>query len=158
MLIRQNPVRPTDFNSETAHLCAQLSRKVVRAHDRFISQFPEARATGYFTTCSIVECIYHLAPMMHYSEDDNEQQACVSAFDQAHSILVRLSAYNNVAKRALKALNGVVQKWSRGNTSSNSGGIFHGIRHAEGIDFNVRHPCFTLCSVTPCLASIGDNS
>lgn len=133
MLIRQNPVRQAEFNPETAHLCARLSREIIRAHDLYISRYPEARAIGYFTTSSTVECIYHLAPVMHYSKDDDEHTACVSAFNQAHGILVRLSAYNNVAKRALKALNGVVKKWGSGNTTGNSGA-----RQSEVGDYSVR--------------------
>jgi len=81
---------------------------------------------------------------MHHSEDDNEHAACVSAFNQAHSILIRLSAYNNVAKRALKALNGVIKKWGNGNITGNRGGIYASARHSEVRDRNVRYP-------SPCL-------
>ena len=76
---------------------------------------------------------------MHYSRYENEQTACVSAFNQAHEILVRLSAYKSVAKRALKALNGVVKKWGRGNTTGNSGGANAGVRQSEVGDCNVRN-------------------
>lgn len=117
MLIRQNPVRRVDFDPETAHPCARLSREIIKSHDLFISRFPEFHATGYFTTCSIVECIYHLAPVMRYSRDHNEHSAGIAAFDQAHGILVKVSIYNNVAKKALKALNGLVRKWGSANTT-----------------------------------------
>ena len=80
---------------------------------------------------------------MRYSKDHNEHTACVAAFNQAHSILVRLSAYNNVAKKALKALNGVAQKWGSGNTAGKSGG-YAGARQGEVGDCNVRCP-------SPCL-------
>lgn len=121
MLIRQNPVRQAAFNPDTSHVCSRLSREVINAHDLFITRFPGARATGYFTTSSVVECIYHLAPVMHHSKDDTEHAACLDAFNQAHGILVRLSSYNNVAKNALKALNGVVRKWGSGFVVENGG-------------------------------------
>ncbi|SCV27517.1 uncharacterized protein FFB14_01590 [Fusarium fujikuroi] len=122
MLIKQNPVRQSAFNPETAHFCARLSREIIRSHHVYLSQYPEARASGYFTTSSIVECIYHLAPVIHCSVDSNEHSACVSAFNQARGILVKLSAYNNVAKKALKALNGVIKKWGTGDIKGSSGG------------------------------------
>ncbi|SCO35176.1 uncharacterized protein FFMR_03786 [Fusarium fujikuroi] len=122
MLIKQNPVRQSAFNPETAHFCARLSREIIRSHHVYLSQYPEARASGYFTTSSIVECIYHLAPVIHCSVDSNERSACVSAFNQARGILVKLSAYNNVAKKALKALNGVIKKWGTGDIKGSSGG------------------------------------
>lgn len=137
MLIRQNPVRRAEFNPETAHLCARLSRGIIRAHDLYISRYPEARSIGYIATSSTVECIYHLAPVMHYSKDDNEHSACVSAFHQAHGILVKLSAYNNVAKRALKALNGVVKKWGSGNTTGNTGSLHPVVRQSEVGDCSI---------------------
>lgn len=137
MLIRQNPVRQVEFNPETAHLCALLSREIIRAHDLYISRYPEARAIGYFTTSTTVECVYHLALVMHHSKDHSEHTACLAAFNQAHSILVRLSAYNNVAKRALKALNGVAKKWGSGNITEKNGG-HAGMRQGEARHSNVR--------------------
>lgn len=110
------------FAPETAHLCSRLSREIIRAHEVFISQHPSARAAGYFATSSIVECIYHLAPVLQYSQDSQEHAACVSAFHQAHSILVRLSPYNSVADKALKALNGLIKKWSKASTSTGDRG------------------------------------
>lgn len=156
MLIRQNPVRQTEFNPENAHLCARLSREVIRAHNLYILKYPGARAIGYISTSSIVECIYHLALVMHYSKDANERIVCVSAFNHAHGILLRLSAYNNVAKRALKALNGVVRKWGSSSTTGDSGSIRAGTRQSELGESNVRRTtacpetriaCFTYANV-----------
>ncbi|KAF5710205.1 hypothetical protein FMUND_9627 [Fusarium mundagurra] len=121
MLIKQNPVRQSAFNPETAHFCARLSREVIRSHHVYFSQYPEPRASAYFATSSIVECIYHLAPVIHRSIDTNERSACVSAFNQAHGILVILSVYSNVAKKALRALNGVIKKWGSGDVIGISG-------------------------------------
>ncbi|EWY79377.1 hypothetical protein FOYG_17455 [Fusarium oxysporum NRRL 32931] len=118
MLIKQNPIRQSAFNPETAHFCARLSREIIRSHHLYFLQYPEVRASGYFATSSIVECIYHLAPVIHRSIDSNEHSACVSAFNQAHGILVKLSVYTNVAKKALRALNGVIKKWGSGDSIS----------------------------------------
>lgn len=116
-------------------MCSRLSREVINAHHQFISRYSGARAIGYFTTSSIVECIYHLAPVMHHSKDNEEQAASVAAFKQAHGILVRISAYNNVAKKALKALNGYVEKWgSHQDARSNGDGRPNGVT-----DNDVRH-------------------
>jgi hypothetical protein len=122
MLIRQNPVRQAAFSPETAHLCSRLARQIIEAHGLFISRYPSARATGYFTTSSIVECIYHLALVLHHSKDEEEHAACASAFRLAHDILVKISSYNNVASRALKALTGVVNKWCSSGNESRVGG------------------------------------
>ncbi|EWG44876.1 hypothetical protein FVEG_05844 [Fusarium verticillioides 7600] len=115
MLIKQNPIHQSAFNPETAHFCARLSREIIRSHHLYFLQYP-ARASGYFATSSIVECIYHLAPVIHRSTDSHEHSACVSAFNQAHGILINLSVYTNVAKKALRALNGVIKKWGGGDT------------------------------------------
>lgn len=77
---------------------------------------------------------------MHHSKDDKEHAACVSAFNQAHGILVRLSAYNDVAKRALKALNGVIKKWGNGNSTDDSSVLHDGAPQSEEGNGNVRHP------------------
>lgn len=143
MLIRQNPVRHAAFEPETAHFCARLAREIIRSHDLYILRYPEARAMGYFATTSLVECIYHLALVMRYSkEDDTEHNACVAAFDQAHGILVRLSVYNNVAKRALEALNGVIRKWGSRNAPSSSNAGLGGVDALQSQigDGNVRRP------------------
>jgi len=123
MLIRQNPVRQAAFSPETAHLCSRLARQIIEAHGLFISRYPSARATGYFTTSSIVECIYHLALVLHHSKDEEEHAACASAFRLAHDILVKISSYNNVASRALKALTGVVNKWCSSGSESRANGV-----------------------------------
>ena len=134
MLIRQNPVRQVAFDLETAYICSRLACELIQAYDLFVLQFPEARASGYFTTSSIVECIYHLAPVLHYAKDAKEHAPCVTALGQAHSILIRLSSYNNVAKRALTALEGVIKKWVTGQASvTNDGGMQIGVA-----DYNVR--------------------
>ena len=121
MLIRQNPVRQVAFSPETAHLCAGLARQIIEAHDLFISRYPEDRATGYFTTSSIVECIYHLALVLHHCKDEQERAVCASAFRVAHGILVKISSYNEVANKALKALTGVINKWCSGNETRADG-------------------------------------
>ncbi|EME43714.1 hypothetical protein DOTSEDRAFT_71540 [Dothistroma septosporum NZE10] len=126
LLIRQNPVRRSSFVPETAHLCSRLARQIIVAHDVFVSQWRSARPTGYFTTSSIVECIYHLALVLHNSRDESEHAACVSAFRLAHSVLVRLSSYCKVAEKALRALNGLVRRWGGGHsdgTSAATGGV-----------------------------------
>ncbi|KAF9771579.1 hypothetical protein IL306_010777 [Fusarium sp. DS 682] len=156
MLIKQNPVRQSAFNPETAHFCAQLSREIIRSHDLYLSQYPEARASGYFTTSSIVECIYHLAPVIHRSIDSNEHSACVSAFNQAHGILVRLSAYNNVAKKALKALNGVIKKWGSGDTTGSSGSKDTSARQGEVQNRNVRWPSVCFQTSVPRIPQLTD--
>lgn len=121
MLIRQNPVRQTGFNPEAASFCASLARGIIIAHDLYVSQYPEASpAVGYFATSSIVECIYHLAPVLHYSREADEHAACVSAFNQAHNILVRLSTYTNSAKRAVEALTRFLEKWGSADAASPS--------------------------------------
>lgn len=140
MLIRQNPVCQAVFNSETSHFCARLSREIIRAHDLYISHYPEARAIGYFTTSSTVECIYHLALVMHDSKDQDEHAACVSAFGQAHGILVKLSSYNKVAKRALKALNSIVRRWGGGTSNSTSDAARDNLRQPGAVDRIVSYP------------------
>jgi hypothetical protein len=122
MLIRQNPVRQATFSPETAHLCSRLARQIIDSHSLFLSRYPSARATGYFATSSIVECIYHLALVLQHSKDETEHAACASAFRLAHDILVKISSYNNVASRALKALTGVVNKWCGGGNESRVNG------------------------------------
>lgn len=140
MLIRQNPVRRAAFNPETAYICSRLAREVIAAHELFISHYPDARATGYFTSSSLVECIYHLAPVLHKSKDGDEYRYCVTAFQQAHCILVKISAYNNVAKNALQALSGFVRKWGSGGDVGN-GGCETTVPHQDiMINGNVRHP------------------
>jgi hypothetical protein len=129
MLIRQNPVRQATFAPETAHLCSRLARQIIEAHGLFLSRYPSARATGYFATSSIVECIYHLALVLHHSKDEEEHAACASAFRLAHDILVKISSYNNVASRALKALTGVVDKWC----GSGSEGRANGAQGGNGV-------------------------
>lgn len=148
MLIRQSPVRQGVFNPETAHFCARLSREIIRAHHLYILRFPEARAIGYFTTSSTVECIYQLAPVMRYSRDHSEHTACIAAFNQAQSILVKLSAYNSVARKALKALNGLAKKWGSRNTTSKGGGNAS-LGQEELGDFNVS---FLSAVVLMCIA------
>ncbi len=128
MLIRKNPVRLGKFNLEKAHFCARLPREIIRAYDMVISQFPEARAVGYFATSSVVECIHHLFLHMHYNKDGDGHAACVSAFIQAHSILVRRSAFNNMATRTLKAPNGIIDKWG-----SNNAGVQDNSRSANAV-------------------------
>lgn len=141
MLIRQNPARQKAFAPETAHLCARLARQIIESHDVFISAFPNARATGYFTTCSIVECIYHLALVLHHSQDETKHAASVAAFHLAHEILVRLSPSNKVANKALQALRGVVKRWG----SFNSQGRADGATTENTIaDNNVRPPLLDL--------------
>ncbi|KAF5628929.1 hypothetical protein F52700_8022 [Fusarium sp. NRRL 52700] len=123
MLIKQNPARQLGSNPETVYFCAQVSRQIIRSHHLYLLQYPQAaRACGYFTTSSVVECIYHLAPVIHRSIDGSEHSACVTAFNQAHGVLVTLSAYNNVAKKALRALNGVIKKWGS-DTSAPQGEV-----------------------------------
>lgn len=142
MLIRQNPVRQAAFAPEMAHLCSQLARQIIRAHDLFISRCRSARATGYFTTSSIVECIYHLALVLHHSKDGSEHAACVSAFHQAHSILVRLSSYNKVAHKALKALSGLARRWGTGH-SRDRADCADGLKSLAGNDVGLSRLCPT---------------
>lgn len=70
------------------------------------------RAVGYFTTASLVECVYHLAPVLHYSKVSEEHNACVASLKQAHRVILQLSAKMSVAKRALRALKGLIEKWA----------------------------------------------
>ncbi|KAF2481576.1 hypothetical protein BDY17DRAFT_190641 [Neohortaea acidophila] len=121
MIIRQNPVRQTAFVPETAYLCSRIARETIHAHVAFMARYPCVRAVGYFTTTSMVECVYHLVPVLHYSKNE-EQAACVKALNQAHGILIQLSAKLNVAKRALKALRGVTSRWGTPrNTTTHEG-------------------------------------
>ena len=119
MLIRQNPLHQTAFDPETACLCARLSRETVHAHDAYLARYPGARASGYFVTASMVECIYHLAPVLHYTKDANERQATVAALQAANDILIQLSPKLNVAKKALQALSGVMRRWASNSSFSN---------------------------------------
>ena len=119
MLIRQNPLHQTAFDPETACLCAGLSRETIHAHDAYLARHPGARASGYFVTASMVECIYHLAPVLHYTKDANERQASVAALQAANDILIQLSPKLNVAKKALQALSGVMRRWANSASSSN---------------------------------------
>jgi hypothetical protein len=118
MLIRQNPLHQTAFDPDTACLCARLSREVIHAHDAYLARYPGARASGYFVTASMVECIYHLTPVLHYTKDANERQASVAALQAANHVLIQLSPKLNVAKKALQALNGVMRRWASSSSSS----------------------------------------
>lgn len=144
MLIRQNPVCQMEFSPETAHFCARISREVIRAHGLYISKYPGARAIGYFSTSTMVECIYHLATVMHYSKDVDERSASLCAFNQAHAILLNLSAYSNVAKKALRALNGVVRKWGSGGITGDSGSGQHDPGQNDLEEISVRPPSICL--------------
>lgn len=121
MLIRQNPLQQTTFDPETAYFCARLSREVIQGHDVYLSKHQEGRASGYFSTTAVVECIYHLAPVLHYSKSSGEVAACVAALKQVHHILKQLSSRLNVAKKALKALSGVFTRWARDITKQSKG-------------------------------------
>jgi hypothetical protein len=121
MLIRQNPLRQTAFDPETACLCARLSGEIIHAHDAYLARYPGARASGYFVTASMVECVYHLAPVLHYTKDASEHNASVAALQAANGILIQLSPKLNVAKKALRALNGVMLRWASGNSPGNIG-------------------------------------
>jgi hypothetical protein len=77
---------------------------------------------------------------MHYSKDEVERTACVSAFNQAHGILVRLSAYTGVAKRAIKALDGVIKKWGGGNTTGISRSFYTGTHQDAVENYTVTAP------------------
>lgn len=120
MLIRQNPLHQTAFNPETAYLCARLSREIVHAHDAYLTLYPGARASGYFVTASMVECVYHLAPVLYHTKDESERSASVVALRAANGILIQLSSKLNVAKKALRALNGVMLRWASSNQATNS--------------------------------------
>jgi hypothetical protein len=120
MLIRQNPLHQTAFNPETAYLCARLSREIVHAHDAYLARYPGARASGYFVTASMVECVYHLAPVLYHTKDESERNASVVALQAANGILIQLSPKLNVAKKALRALNGVMLRWASSNQATNS--------------------------------------
>jgi hypothetical protein len=135
MLIRQNPLQQSSFDPETAYFCARLSREVISGHDVYLERYQGARASGYFMTTSMVECIYHLAPVLHYSKDrPQEHKACVKALKQAHAILMQLSLRMNVAKKALKALSGVITRWG-GDVSEPSKGT-PGTQF-DSLDYNV---------------------
>lgn len=121
MLLRQSPVRQAVYDPETANFCARISREIIKAHHLYIATFPKARAVGYFTTSSTVECIYHLSPVMRYSTDQGERTACIAAFHQAQDVLSKLSAYNNVAKKALEALKGLANKWGSSPVGAHAG-------------------------------------
>ena len=69
----------------------------------------------------MVECVYHLAPVLHYTKDANERNASVTALQAANGILIQLSSKLNVAKKALRALNGVMLRWASGNSPGNTG-------------------------------------
>ena len=111
MLIRQNPLQQTTFNAETAYFCARLAREIIHGHDIYLNRYRNARASGYFMTTSMVESVYHLTPVLHYTKNSGEFAACVKALKQAHAILKQLSTRMNVAKKALRALSGVLTRW-----------------------------------------------
>lgn len=111
MLIRQNPVRRSAVDLETAHLCARLSRETILSHVILMGQGLGLRAIGYFTTASLVECVYQLVPVLHYSNDREQHMASVTALNQAYNILTKLSTKLYVAEQALKAICGVVKRW-----------------------------------------------
>ena len=119
MLIRQNPLQQTAFDPETAHLCARIAREIIHNHEVFLARYPGARASGYFITSSMVECVYHLVPVLHYSKDPDEHGASLLALKRAHNILIQLSSILNVSKNALRALRGVMSRWG---TQSNTQG------------------------------------
>ena len=129
MVIRQSPIHQTAFDPEPAHLCARLAREIIRSHDAFTKRYPKARASGYFITASLVECIYHLAPVLHYSTNVEEHNTSVAALKQAYGILVLLSSKLNVSKRALRAINGVMLKWGSEGKSRNIRGRHPGDAH-----------------------------
>lgn len=101
-------------------MCARLSREIIHAHDIFMRSNSGVRAVGYFATASMVECVYHLAPVLHYSKVAEEHNACVIALKQAHQIILQLSPKLNVAKRALKALKSVIERWASGSVDYSS--------------------------------------
>lgn len=101
-------------------MCARLSREIIAAHDIFMRSSSGIRAIGYFTTASMVEAVYHLAPVLNYSKEAGEHEACVTALKQAHRILLQLAPKLSVAKRALKALKGVIERFSSDNGSHSS--------------------------------------
>ena len=136
MLIRQNPMQQTAFDPETALICARLACGIIHTHDVFTARYPEARASGYFTTSSMVECVYHLAPVLHYSKDTEEHSAAVVALKRAHNILTHLSSKLNVSKKALRALSGVMMRW--GSETSTSDVIREGITDTPAENNNAR--------------------
>ena len=121
MLIRQNPLQQTTFNAETAYFCARLAREIIHGHDVYINRYRNARASGYFMTTSMVESVYHLTPVLHYTNNSAEFAACVKALKQAHTILKQLSTRMNVAKKALRALSGVLTRWGGDAAETSTG-------------------------------------
>ncbi|KAK3117447.1 hypothetical protein LTR53_001212 [Teratosphaeriaceae sp. CCFEE 6253] len=134
MLIRQNPVRQTAFIPDITYLCSRFACQIIGAHELFISRYSSTRATGYFTTSSMVECIYHLALVLHHSKDEEEHTACVSAFQLALDILLRLSSYKKVANRALEALTCVVRRWGNGRKIGARGDGAESMSLSEALD------------------------
>lgn len=158
MIIRQNPVRQTAFNPEVAYFCARLSREVIHSHKICIARYPGARASGYFTTASIVECIYQLVPVLHYSKDNDEYTASMTALSQAHEIVIQLSTKLNSAKKALRALSGVTKRWGIVKTTDSTGSSSVDGSHSAIADIVVSHrpPLHLLRRRSPDHAMVAD--
>jgi hypothetical protein len=104
MLILQNPLLSPRCNEEGKQFCARLAKDSIEAISAFANAYPRIRASGYFISTALVECIYHLVYNLQDQATGADRAATVASFRAAYQLLVDFGNTWITARRALKAL------------------------------------------------------
>ncbi|TVY18039.1 hypothetical protein LARI1_G001625 [Lachnellula arida] len=104
MIIRQNPLLSHSCNEEGKSFCALLAKDTIEAILAFAEVCPQIRASGYFLSTALVECIYHLVFIVKSNPTQVQHVDAIGSFRCAYQLLVDYSGIWTTAKRALQAL------------------------------------------------------
>ncbi|TVY47622.1 Terreic acid cluster-specific transcription factor [Lachnellula occidentalis] len=104
MIIRQNPLLSHSCNEEGKSFCALLAKDTIEAISAFANVCPQIRASGYFLSTALVECIYHLVFIIKSNHTQIQYVDAIESFRCAYQLLTDYSGIWTTANRALQAL------------------------------------------------------
>jgi hypothetical protein len=104
MLIRQNPLLSSGCNEESKLFCARVAKDSIEAISAFANAYPRIRASGYFISTTLVECVYHLVYILQDQTANVDRASVIASFRAAYQLLVDFGNTWITARRALQAL------------------------------------------------------
>ncbi|TVY29355.1 Patulin cluster transcription factor [Lachnellula hyalina] len=104
MIIRQNPLLSHSCDEEGKSFCALLAKDTIEAISAYANVCPQIRASGYFLSTALVECIYHLVFIIKSNRTQVQYVDAIGSFRCAYQLLVDYSGIWTTAERALQAL------------------------------------------------------
>ena len=104
LIIRQGKVSSPQGDLERQRSCFSICKHIIAAIASYMKNFVCMRPIGYFLTCSLVECVFHIKhePSSQWSLVD--QADLQKTLELVSNLLETLAVYVGSARRALAAL------------------------------------------------------